>query len=150
MNASDGWFTHGRTSVYNLNYHIIWCTKYRRKVLKDGVDADLKAILHDIAEEHGYSIPHMEVGLGDHVRLFVSAPPKISVSSIVKQLKGTSSLRLFAAHPELKSQYWRRKGERSLWSPGYFAESVGTTNEKAAAEYIDNQREKERVADGRA
>lgn len=150
MNASGERFTYGRTSVYNLNYHIIWCTKYRRKVLKDGIDADLKTILHDIAEEHGYGILHMEVGLDDHVHLFVSAPPKISVSSIVKQLKGTSSLRLFAAHPELKTQYWRRKGERSLWSPSYFAESIGTTDEKAVAEYIDNQRKKECGTDGHA
>ena len=99
MSASDERFTHGRTSVYNLNYHIIWCTKYRRKVLKNGIDSDLKTILREIADEHGYRIPHMEVGLDDHIHLFVSAPPKISVSSIVKQLKGTSSLRLFAMHP---------------------------------------------------
>lgn len=66
------------------------------------------------------------------------------MSSIVKQLKGTSSLRLFAMHPELKSQYWRRKGERSLWSPSYFAESIGSVNEQAVAKYIDDQRSKER------
>ena len=86
----------------------------------------------------------MEVGLEDHIHLFVSAPPKISVSSIVKQLKGTSSLRLFAVHPELKSQYWKRKGERSLWSPSYFAESIGSVNEQAVVKYIDDQRAKER------
>ena len=133
--------------MYNLNYHIVWCTKYRRKVLKDGIDADLKTILREIASENGYSIPHMEVGLDDHIHLFVSAPPKISVSSIVKQLKGTSSLRLFAKHPELKSRYWKRKGERSLWSPSYFAESIGATNEDAVAKYIDGQRLKERDAE---
>lgn len=132
--------------MYNLNYHIVWCTKYRRKVLKDGIDADLKTILREIASENGYSIPHMEVGLDDHIHLLVSAPPKISVSSIVKQLKGTSSLRLFAMHPELKSRYWKRKGERSLWSPSYFVESIGTTNEDAVAKYIDGQRLKERDA----
>ena len=66
------------------------------------------------------------------------------MSSIVKQLKGISSLRLFAMHPELKSRYWKRKGERSLWSPSYFVESIGTTNERAVAGYIDNQRTKER------
>lgn len=137
-------FTHGRTSVYNLNYHIIWCTKYRRKVLTNGVDEDLKTILHAIAAEHGYRIPHVAVGLDDHVHLFVSAPPKLSVSSIVKQLKGTSSLRLFAMHPELKSTYWKRKGERSLWSPSYFVESIGAVNEQAVARYVDSQRVKER------
>ena len=57
---------------------------------------------------------------------------------------GTSSLRLFAMHPELKSQYWKRKGERSLWSPSYFAESIGSVNEQAVAKYIDDQRSKER------
>ncbi len=133
--------------MYDLNYHIVWCTKYRRKVLKDGIDADLKTILREIASENGYSIPHMEVGLDDHIHLLVSAPPKISVSSIVKQLKGTSSLRLFAMHPELKSQYWKRKGERSLWSPSYFAESIGATNEDAVAKYIDGQRMEERDAE---
>lgn len=133
--------------MYNLNYHIVWCTKYRRKVLKDGIDADLKTILREIASENGYSIPHMEVGLDDHIHLLVSAPPKISVSSIVKQLKGTSSLRLFAMHPELKTRYWKRKGERSLWSPSYFVESIGTTNEDAVAKYIDGQRLKERDAE---
>jgi hypothetical protein len=144
MSASGERFTHGRTSVYNLNYHIVWCTKHRRKILKNGIDSDLKAILREIADEHGYSIPHMEVGSDDHIHLFVSAPPKISVSTMVKQLKGTSSLRLFAMHPELKSQYWRSKGERSLWSPSYCVESIGVVNEQAVAEYIDSQRLKER------
>lgn len=144
MSASGEGFTHGRTSVYNLNYHIIWCTKHRCKALKNGIDSDLKAILREIADEHGYSIPHMEIGSDDHIHLFVSAPPKISVSTIVKQLKGTSSLRLFAMHPELKSQYWRSKGERSLWSPSYCAESIGTVNEQVVAKYIDSQQLKER------
>lgn len=144
MKSSDERYTHGRTSVYNLNYHIIWCTKYRRKVLTDSVGDDLKTILHAIAKEHGYCIPHVEIGLDDHIHLFVSAPPKISVSSIVKQLKGTSSLRLFAMHPELKSEYWKRRGERSLWSPSYFAESIGSVNEQAVAKYIDSQQARER------
>lgn len=143
MSAGDERFTHGRTSVYNLNYHIVWCTKHRRKALTNEIDSDLKAILREIAGEHGYSIPHMEIRSDDHIHLFVSAPPKISVSTIVKQLKGTSSLRLFAMHPELKSQYWRSKGERSLWSPSYCAESIGAVNEQAVAKYIDSQQLKE-------
>ena len=80
MGASDERFTHGRTSVYNLNYHIIWCTKYRRKVLKNGIDSDLKTILQEIADEHGYRIPHMEVGLDDHIHRFaVRVPPPLGV-----------------------------------------------------------------------
>lgn len=147
MKSSGERYTHGRTSVYNLNYHIIWCTKYRRKVLADSVGDDLKTILHAIAKEHGYRIPHVEIGLDDHIHLFVSAPLKISVSSIVKQLKGTSSLRLCAMRPELKSEYWKRRGERSLWPPSYFAESIGSVNEQAVAKCIDDQRAKGRDAE---
>ena len=134
--------------MYRLKYHIVWCTKYRRKVLKDGADEELKGILKRIAEENGYSVEHAEVGLDDHVHVLVSAPPKVSVSTIAKQLKGTSSLRLFAARPELKRAYWRGKGERSLWSPSYFAESVGVASEQAVARYIEGQRAKEGAGDG--
>ena len=135
--------THGRTSVYNINYHIVWCTKYRNKVLKGDIELDLKQILNQIATENGYSIAHMEIGLDDHIHLLVSAPPKISVSTIVKQLKGTSSLRLFTLHPELKKRFWKPKSERSLWSPSYYVESIGSVNEDAIAKYIDDQRKKE-------
>jgi len=103
----------------------------------------LKSILHTIAKENGYSIAHMEVGLDDHIHLLVSAPPKISVSAIAKQLKGTSSLRLFKIHPNLAKRYWKPKGKRSLWSPSYYVESIGAVNEQAVAKYIDGQRRKE-------
>lgn len=66
-------FTHGRTSVYNLNYHIIWGTKYRNKVLSGDIEDSLKRILLRIAEEYGFSIAHMEVGLDNHIHLLVSA-----------------------------------------------------------------------------
>lgn len=143
MNIKENSLTHGRTSVYNLNYHIIWCTKYRNKVLVNAVEADLKAILNQIALENGYVISNMEVGLDDHVHLLVSAPPKIAVSTIVKQLKGTSSLRLFKLHPELAKSYWKAKGSRSLWSPSYYVESVGDSNQQAIDTYITNQKRKE-------
>ncbi len=143
MKDNNSRLTHGRTSVYNLNYHLIWCTKYRNKVLSGQVAEDLKTILHTIAVENGYSITHIEVGLDDHIHLLVSAPPKISVSVIAKQLKGTSSLRLFNLHPSLAKHYWKPKDKRSLWSPSYYAESIGAVNEQAVAKYIDDQRKKE-------
>ena len=84
-------FTHGRTSVYNLNYHIIWGTKYRNKVLSDDIEDSLKRMLLHIAEEYGFSIVHMEIGLDNHIHLLVSAPPKLSVTNIVRWLKGISA-----------------------------------------------------------
>ncbi|WP_282802551.1 IS200/IS605 family transposase [Secundilactobacillus kimchicus] len=134
--------TYGRTSVYNLNYHLIWGTKYRNRVLKGNVEVVLKQILLEIASKYGFSIDHMEIGKDDHIHLLVSAPPKLSVTNIVRWLKGTSAWRLFRECPELQSNYWK-KVDRHLWSPSYYVESIGTTNQKAVAKYIDDQRQKE-------
>ena len=143
INKSVKPLTHGRTSVYNLNYHIIWGTKYRNKVLKGNVETALKEILMRIAQDYDFQIDHMEIGQDDHIHLLVTAPPKISVTNIVRVLKGISARQLFLRFPELKSRYWKVK-DRHLWSPGYFAESIGTTNQDAVAKYIDDQREKEK------
>lgn len=141
-------FTYGRTSVHNLNYHIIWRTKYRNEVLHGAVGEDLKHILFQIADEYEFSIQHMEVGLDDHIHLLVSAPPKLSVTNILRWLKGISARKLFQLHPELKNSYWLKEGERHLWAPSYFVESIGTTNENAIAKYIADQRRKEGNTDG--
>lgn len=134
--------TYGRTSVYNLNYHIIWGTKYRNKVLKGNVERELKQSLKKIALKYGFSIPHMEIGKDDHVHLLVSAPPKLSVTNIVRWLKGISAKELFEKCPELQQSYWKKQ-KRHLWSPSYYVESIGATNEQAVEKYIDEQREKE-------
>lgn len=142
MKRNNSKYTHGRTCVYNINYHIIWGTKYRNKWMTPSLEDEIKKILHEIASENGFSISHIEIGLDDHVHLLVSAPPKISVTVIVKCLKGTSSFRLFRRHPELKEFYWQ-KNDRHIWSSSYFVESIGSTNSDAVAKYIDDQRLKE-------
>ena len=142
MERHDERLTYGRTCVYNLNYHIVWGTKYRNKILTEQIEKDLKSLMYQIAEEKGFTIEHLEIGLDDHVHLLVSAPPKLSVTTIVSCLKGTSAFRLFRMHPELKSFYWKKE-DRHLWSPSYYVESIGASNEKAVAKYIDDQRKKE-------
>ena len=142
MKRNNSKYTHGRTCVYNLSYHIIWGMKYRNKWMTPSLEDEIKQILYDIASENGFSIDHCEIGLDDHVHLLISAPPKLSVTVIVKCLKGTSSFRIFRRHPELKSFYWKDK-DRHIWSPSYFVESIGSTNEAAVAKYIDDQRKKE-------
>lgn len=136
-------FTYGRTSVYNLNYHLIWGTNYRNSVLKGQIETDLKQLLYAIADEYGFTISHMEIGLDDHIHFLISAPPKLSVTNIVRWLKGISARKIFQMHPELKTNYWNPEGNRQFWSPSYFVESIGTTNENAVAKYIDDQRVKE-------
>ena len=134
--------TYGRTSVYNLNYHIIWGTKYRNKVLTVRVEIAFKRIIHEIAAKYGFEIAHMEIGKDDHVHLLVSAPPKLSVTNIVRWLKGGTAYQLFRECPELQRSYWKKEG-RHLWSPSYYVESIGAVNEQAVAKYIDDQRKKE-------
>ena len=142
MNRSDNRFTYARTCVYNLNYHIVWGTKYRNKILNSDIERDLKKLLYQIAEEQGFSIRHLEIGHDDHVHMLLSAPPQLAVTKIVRCLKGTSAFRLFRMHPELKAQY-RKKEDRHIWSPSYFVESIGASNEQAVGKYIDSQRLKE-------
>ena len=146
MNKDETKYTHGRTCVYNINYHIIWSTKYRNKWMTVVLEDEIKQILHDIASENGFCIEHLEIGLDDHVHLLISAPPKLSVTAMVKCLKGTSSFRLFRLHPELKRFYWNDK-DRHIWLPSYFVESIGATNSDAVAKYIDEQRSKEHQHD---
>lgn len=134
--------TYGRTSVYNLNYHIIWGTKYRNKVLKGHVEGVFKQLVSEIADEYGFEIAHLEIGKDDHVHLLVSAPPKLSVTNIVRWLKGITAYQLFRQCPELQNSYWK-KHDRHLWSPSYYVESIGAVNEQAIAKYIDEQRQKE-------
>lgn len=129
-------YVHGRTCVYNIHYHIIWCVKYRRKVLSEPVTAYLKQILDAVAAENGFVIDTCEVGENDHIHCFVSAPPKLSITFIVKHLKGTSALRLFKQFPELRNSLW--KGE--LWNGSYFVETIGSTSENNIRRYIERQK----------
>ena len=83
--------TYGSTSVYNLNYHLIWGIKYRNKVLKGHVETFLKRTLYEIASKYGFTIAHMEIGKDDHIHLLVSALPELSVTNIMRWLKGISA-----------------------------------------------------------
>ena len=96
-------YVHARTCVYNVHYHIVWCVKYRRKVLTPEIEATLQEVLKQIGMENGFSVDQCEVGEADHVHCFVSAPPKLSITFIVKHLKGVSGLRLFHQYPKLRS-----------------------------------------------
>lgn len=146
MNKDKTKYTHGRTCVYNINYYIIWGVKCRNEWMTVDIEGEIKQLLHDIAFENGFCIEQLEIGLDDHVHLLISAPPKLSVTAMVKCLKGTSSFRLFRLHPELAQLYSSNK-DKHIWSPSYFVESIGITNPDAAAKYIDKQHGKERQYD---
>ncbi|MCH4222070.1 MAG: IS200/IS605 family transposase, partial [Solobacterium sp.] len=115
-------YVHARTCVYNINYHIVWCVKYRRKVLTGAIVDRLYEILDMVGKEKGFTVVQAKVGEEDHIHCFISAPPTISVTAIVKYLKGISGRLLLKEYPELRNVLFR--GE--LWSGSYFAETIGS------------------------
>ena len=129
-------YTHGRTYVYNTNYHIVWCVKYRRKVLSQKISERLYELCHEIAKAKCFTVVEVKVGENDHVHCFVSAPPKISITQIVKYLKGISGNRLLEEFPELRKSLW--KGH--LWNGSYFVETIGSTSEDNIRRYIERQK----------
>lgn len=127
--------TNSRTCVYNINYHMVWSVKYRKKVLSSEVEESLKQILADVASEKGFTLHLAEVGEGDHIHCFVSAPPKLSITYIAKMMKGISGRKLFELYPELRTKLW--KGE--LWNHSYYVETIGSVSEENIRRYIEKQ-----------
>jgi len=119
--------------VFSLKYHIVWCPKYRRKVLVGEVETRLKNVLYSVAAQYGVLIEVMEV-LPDHVRLFVSADPTRCVAEIVNRLKGASSHILRSEFPHLVSRM------PTLWSRSYYAGTVGHVSESTVKKYMENQK----------
>lgn len=129
-------YTHARTCIYNINYHLIWCVKYRRKVLTPQISNRLYDLLKSIGEEKGFEVVECKVGDSDHIHCFVSAPPKMSVTQIVKYLKGISGNTLLKEFPEIRKYLW--KGH--LWNGSYFCETIGSTSEENILKYIERQK----------
>ena len=128
---------HARTAVYNVNYHFVWCVKYRRKVLVGEIDRRLKEIFHEIAMEKGFTIKSLEV-MPDHVHVFASAHPKFAPGYLYKMLKGISGRRLFIEFPEIKLKLWKGR----LWNPATYTETVGHVSEETILRYIEDQKTK--------
>ena len=129
-------YTHAPTCVYNINSHLVWCVKYRRKVLTGPICSRLYGLVQEIAKEKGFTVSACKVGEADHVHCFVSAPPRLSVTAVVKYLKGISGNTLLREFPELRQQLW--KGQ--LWNGSYFCETIGSTSEENIKRYIERQK----------
>lgn len=119
--------------VYSCKYHVVWCPKYRRKVLVDGVDERLKEIAQAVAEEMRFEIVEMEV-MPDHVHMLVEVDPQLGIHKAVKRIKGRSSHDLREEFP------WLRRRLPSLWTNSYFVSTVGGAPLAAARRYIEDQK----------
>ena len=116
-----------------LKYHIVWCTKYRRKVLTESIQEHLKILILEKTKELNYKIEAMET-MEDHIHIFIQASSKDSVHRIVSQLKGYTSFKLRELFPELKSRL------PCLWTRSYYAGTIGNVSEQTVKKYIENQK----------
>jgi len=126
-------FKSNNNVVYSCKYHVVWCPKYRRKVLVDGVDIRLKEILYEVVGETTGEILEIEV-MPDHVHVLVEIDPQYGIAKLVRNMKGRSSRFLRQEFPWLKSRL------PTLWTNSYFVSTVGGAPISIVKQYIENQK----------
>lgn len=113
-------------------YHVVWATKYRYHVLKGDVRRRVRDIIRQVCAENGVDIINGVLS-SDHVHMFVSIPPKLSVSEFMRKIKGRSSYLVQKEFPALKKRYW---GQR-FWGRGYFSTTNGAITEETVLQYLE-------------
>lgn len=127
----------GSHTAYDIEYHIVWVTKYRYKILKGNIGYRTREIIRQVCEKNGITIIKGNVR-HDHVHILISCPPTMSPAKIVQLIKGRSSKLLQDEFPDLKKRYWGQH----MWAVGYFCRTVGTVTEDIIKAYVDNQEDK--------
>jgi putative transposase len=121
--------------VYSCKYHVIWCPKYRRSVLIDGVDDRLKEIIQEVTNEYKCEILELEV-MPDHVHLLVEVDPQFGIHRLIKLMKGRSS-------KLLRSEFaWIKSRLPTLWTNSYFVSTIGGAPLEVVKQYIEQQKHK--------
>ncbi len=132
-----------RTShtVYDTKYHIVWTPKYRKWVMRGDLRKDIRKYIEEISEANEFEIETMEI-VDDHVHIFMSFPPRYSISGVVGMIKGKTARRIFQEHPEVERELWG--GE--FWSDGYFVRTVGDkVTGEIIKKYIEYHKHKEKI-----
>ena len=130
---------------HNINYHIIWIPKYRRKILIGKVTEVLKSIINGQCEEMGCEMLALEV-MPDHIHLFIGAKPTHRPCDIIHKLKGNTSIQLRRVFPDLKYLGYKNhfgNGFDNLWATGYYCGSAGHVSQDAVRRYIEEQQGKD-------
>ena len=128
-------YRHGAHSVFTIHLHLVWITKYRKRVLGGEVGTRLRELVRQICREDEVEILKGHVSK-DHVHLLVSIPPQVTVSKLVK---GKTSGKLMSEFTHLRKAFWGRH----VWARGYFCCSSGNVTDEVIAAYIANQREED-------
>lgn len=130
--------TYGRGYVYAIQYHIVWCVKYRRKILTPDIEETLIKHLNKIAKDNNFTIEEINGDL-DHIHLLISCSPQHYIPDMIKALKGVSARLLMKEYGDtLKDKLY--KGH--LWNPSYYVATVSENTEQQIKEYIQKQKEK--------
>ena len=130
--------THGRGYVYSIQYHIVWCIKYRHKVITEQIENKLIEILNKIADDNGFQILECNADK-DHIHLLVNCSPQHYIPDMIKALKGVSArIPMKEFDEELKKKLWGGH----LWNPSYFVATVSGNTEEQIRKYIQNQKQK--------
>ena len=128
--------THGRGYVYSLQYHIVWCVKYRHPILTNEVEKRLFEILYKITEDNKFQILECN-GNKDHIHLLINCSPQHYIPDMIKALKGVSARLLMKEYGnDLKKKLWGGH----LWNPSYFVATVSENTEEQVRIYIQNQK----------
>ena len=123
--------------VYSCKYHVVWCPKYRRKVLVDGVDSRLKELIIQICQEIHVDIIEMEI-MPDHLHLLIEVDPQFGIHKAIKRIKGKTSRILRQEFPHLTTKL------PTLWTNSYFVSTVGGAPLEKIKEYVANQKTSQR------
>ena len=127
----------GKHSVFYHRYHIVWITKYRYKVLRGRIQQRVREIVRQVCSELGVEIIRGVLS-SDHVHMFVSIPPHVSVSEFTRKAKGRSSFKVQQEFPELRKRYWGRH----FWGRGYFSTTSGAITDDVILQYLEKHIEK--------
>ncbi len=127
-------YRHGAHTVFRIHLHIVWVTKYRKPMMTGEVGLRLRELIREICGNAEVTIIKGHVAR-DHVHLFVSLPPQVTISRLVQMLKGKSSYKMMHEFPHLRKKFWGRH----LWARGYFCVSSGNVTDEVIKEYIEQQ-----------
>jgi len=123
----------GKHCVYYHRYHLVWSTKYRYKVLQSDIRLRTREILRQVCSQNGVDIIKGVLS-ADHVHMFVSIPPKLAVSDLMRRMKGRSSRMIQREFPQLKKRYWGKR----FWGRGYFSTTNGAITQDIVLQYLEN------------
>lgn len=129
-------YRRGPHTVFDIKYHLVWTTKYKKPILKGRIGVRVRDLIREICDANSVQIIRGHVSQ-DHIHIFISVPPQLSIAKLTQYLKGKTSRKILMENPKLNRSFWGKH----FWSRGYFVATSGTITDETVMEYIHNQDE---------